>query len=240
MARDPGLLSSWVDHVMGISGARVNAIDRRCGEDWYLTFEWFPAVDYLNESNSRGQRTRGANSTSVDAALKYSHRGKSNLLMIEWKYTEAYGAKRAASHVKGDSTRERRYANLWRRPHGPIRADAPVSLSDFFLDPWYQLLRQQMLAYHCETDPLGEFDRVTVLHVSPAGNTELKQARGILAEKCGRPNVFDAFVDLLEPAFRDRFRAIETERAFSIPRFMDACETSGWLRSRYPSLFTGI
>jgi hypothetical protein len=52
--------------------------------------------------------------------------------------------------------------------------------------------------------------------------------------------VFDAFVDLLEPAFRDRFRAIETERAFSIPRFMDACETSGWLRSRYPSLFTGI
>lgn len=236
MARDPALLSRWVDHVMGIEGVEVQPIDRRCAEDWYLTFEWFPAVDYLNEANSRGARTRGANSTSVDAALRYVHEGKSNLLLVEWKYTEAYGSKRTASHERGDETRERRYANLWRRPHGPVRIDAPVRLSDFFLDPWYQLLRQQMLAYHCEVDPLGDFDRVTVLHVSPSDNTGLKEAKGKLREKTGTANVFEAFVGLLEPAFRDRFRAISTETAFALPAFAKRCDSHAWLQSRYPSL----
>ncbi len=236
MARDPGLLSRWVDHVMGIRGSTVLPIDRRCEEDWFLTFEWFPAVDYLNEANSKGARKRGANSTSVDAAVRFNHEGTRHLLLVEWKYTETYAAKRSSSHLKGDPTRERRYANLWRRPHGPVRSDADVTLSEFFLDPWYQLLRQQMLAYHCENDPLSEFDKVTVLHVSPSQNLELKRAKGPLAEKMGKTDLFEGFVDLLEPAFRDRFLAIDTEKAFGFPELKSDHTSFAWLRSRYATL----
>lgn len=236
MVDQPVIAARWVEHVLTLDGVTMEVIDRRCGEDCFVTFEWFPPEDYLNEANAAGVRPRGSNSTSVDAAMCFTIGGERHLLLIEWKYTEAYGASRDRDQAKGDATRDRRYGALWQRPHGPIRADAAVELADFYLNPWYQLLRQQMLAYHCEADPLSGYDRVTVLHISPDANLALKRSRGVLAAKTGESDLIAAFTALLHPGLRDRFKAVDTGRAFAPLLSWPDVEWAGWLAGRYASL----
>lgn len=230
----PDLLGRWIDHVLGTDGAQPEVVERRNGEDHYVAFEWFPETDYLNEAGKDGKRNRGSNSTSVDAAVRYRIGGQLHLLLIEWKYTESYPSKRDPKSMSGDATRNSRYHNIWQRPHGPIRADVDVRLEDFFLEPWYQLLRQQMTAYHAETDPLSEYDRVALLHVSPRENSALKRARGELS-RFGN-DVFEAFANLIDPSFRDRFICLDTSSAFSSLSNWPEVTWSGWLAARYPAL----
>lgn len=236
MADRPELLNRWVEHVLGLHDVAVEPIERRLGQDWYLAFEWFSPTDYLNEANRRGQRPRGSQSTSVDAALSFRQGGDRHLLLIEWKYTERYGGTRSAKERAGDPTRDGRYTNIWKRPHGPIRADAPLTLQDFYLNPWYQLLRQQMLAYHAETDPLSGYDRATVLHISPARNHALKRVNGETFRALEGETLFEVFTGLLDQHFRDRFRPITIESAFT-PLAGWGADWLPYLRDRYSSLF---
>lgn len=230
----PKLLARWIDHVLGVEGAQPEVIERRNGEDHYVAFEWFPETDYLNEAGKNGKRNRGSNSTSVDAAVRYRIGDELHLLLIEWKYTESYASKRDPKSLAGDPTRIARYQNIWQRPHGPIRADLDVELTEFFLEPWYQLLRQQMTAYHAETDTLSEFDRATLLHISPTGNSALRRAKGGLA-RFGA-DVFDTFRTMIDPAFRERFVSVDTGWAFGcVTSWPEAC-WSDWLVKRYPDL----
>lgn len=236
MANKPALLSQWVDHVLGLQGAKVQPIENRAGEEWSLAFEWFPPTDYLNEADKNGKRPRGSNSTSVDAALRFEHDGKRHLLLIEWKYIESYASRRFAKEIAGDATRDKRYANIWKRPNGPIRADAPLTLQDFYLNPWYQLLRQQMLAYHTEIDPFSGYDRVTVLHISPGGNDALKAVNGAAFQDFEGATLFEVFSNLLDTRLRDRFRSITTESAFAPLIAWPDADWFPWLQARYPSL----
>lgn len=237
MADNPDMLSLWVDHVLGLQGAKVVPIETRSGIDWSLAFEWFPPTDYLNEANKKGIRPRGSNSTSVDAALQFDYNGERHLLLIEWKYIEKYGSTRTAKDIAGDPTRDRRYSNIWKRPHGPIRSDTSLTLQDFYLNPWYQLLRQQMLAYHAENDPFSGFDRATVLHISPDGNDALKRVNGAAFQGCDGDNLFEAFRNLLDPRLADRFRSITTELAFATLADWPEADWLPWLQDRYPNLF---
>jgi|JI6StandDraft_1071083.scaffolds.fasta_scaffold03673_10 hypothetical protein len=230
----PDLLARWIDHVLGIEGAKPDVIERRNGEDHFVAFEWFPETDYLNEAGKDGKRNRGSNSTSVDAAVCYRLGDERHLLLIEWKYTESYPSKRDPKSLNGDPTRIARYQNIWQRPHGPIRADLDVRLEDFFLEPWYQLLRQQMTAYHAESDPLSEYERVTLLHISPKENSSLRRAKGELARFGSE--VFDAFQSMIDPAFRDRFVSVDTSAAFSCVQSWPEATWAQWLLDRYPSL----
>jgi hypothetical protein len=237
LADRPVLLSRWVDHVLGLEGAEVLPIESRSGKDWHIAFEWFPETDYLNEANKRGVRPRGSNSTSVDAALQFDYRGERRLLLIEWKYIEKYGSTRNAKEIAGDPTRDRRYSIIWKRPHGPIRADAPMTLQEFYLNPWYQLLRQQMLAYHAETDPFSGYDRATVLHISPDGNDALKRVNGVAFQGLAGSTLFEVFGNLLDPRLADRFRSVTTEAAFAPLADWPGTDWVPWLRDRYPNLF---
>ena len=232
----PELLARWIDHVLGVEGAQPEVIERRNGEDHYVAFEWFPETDYFNEARKDGKRTRGSNSTSVDAAVRYRIAGELHLLLIEWKYTESYDNKtRTPKSLKGDPTRIDRYHNLWQRPHGPVRPGLDVELTDFFLEPWYQLLRQQMTAYHAETDPLSGFDRVALLHISPKENSDLRRAKGGLA-RFGE-DLFEAFGSMIHPAFRDRFISVDTSFAFGCVRNWPEPTWTEYLAERYPDLF---
>ncbi|MXP15695.1 hypothetical protein GRI44_13145 [Altererythrobacter confluentis] len=230
----PNLLARWIDHVLGVEGAQPEVIERRNGEDHYVAFEWFPETDYLNEAGKNGKGNRGSNSTSVDAAVRYRIGDELHLLLIEWKYTESYASKRDPKSLAGDPTRIARYQNIWQRPHGPIRADLDVELTEFFLEPWYQLLRQQMTAYHAETDPLSPYSRATLLHISPNGNFDLHKVKGNFGAL--GDDVFEVFASLLEGNFRDRFKSINTADAFRFLTTEPRTEWMDWLRARYPAL----
>ena len=131
-----------------------------------LTFEYIGPQDWFGEVPS-GQRVRGAHCTSVDAA--FLHRtvdGLTELVLLEWKYTEQY-RRRRPDPVK-DAVRWERYGNAWADPSGPITDALPFV--DVLDEPLYQLVRQQLLAYRLEEERVLGADRVRVVHVSPAGN----------------------------------------------------------------------
>jgi hypothetical protein len=132
----------------------------------------------LNEGGASSSRTRGANATSSDAILRFRHAGRIETLLIEWKYTETYGApirnrvRDRATHTPNE-VRADRYRELMFAPNGPIRDDLNLKLQDFFWEPFYQLLRQQMLAFQMGRAREAGADRVRVLHISPSGNRRL-------------------------------------------------------------------
>ena len=137
----------------------------------FLTFEYIGPRDYFGEA-PHGTRTRGAHCTSVDAA--FLHRlpdGTTELVLVEWKYTESYRP-RTPDPAK-DAVRAQRYAASVADPDGPVLSD--VLPFDLLLDePLYQLVRQQLLAHALELD--GVADRVRVVHVLPKDNAAYQES----------------------------------------------------------------
>ncbi len=156
------------------------------GRPWFVGFEWIGQKDYLNEGAAR---TRGANATSADAILRFRHAGRVETLLIEWKYTEAYGG---ALPDSGNARRIGRYHALAFAPAGPVRADLGLALTDFFHEPFYQLLRQQMLAAGMQEAGEAQASRVRVLHIAPGGNQALKAVTAPALRAYGT-NAFAAF-----------------------------------------------
>jgi hypothetical protein len=133
----------------------------------FLTFEYVGPTDFFDEAPG-GTRTRGAHCTSIDAAfLHRRHDGQRELVLVEWKYTECYGLRRP--DPAKDRVRWGRYGAAWSASDSPIRAD--LLRFELILDePFYQLVRQQLLAHELEKAKAHGADRVRVLHVLPAGN----------------------------------------------------------------------
>lgn len=131
----------------------------------FLTFEYISPTDYLSEGVG-GRRTRGAKCTSVDAAFSYrTSTGDVELALVEWKFTEAYSTPHDPAKT---ATRASRYQALLEAPASPIRAGVPLV---YLLDePFYQLMRQQLLARALESDPATPFSTVRVLHVLDRAN----------------------------------------------------------------------
>ena len=230
-ADKPALLARWIEHVTGDEVAEVLPIEiARAGQHWLVGFEWIGPVDYLNEGTERAPRKRGANATAADAAVMYrTGHGVTNLLLIEWKYTERYGR---PLDPKGNPTRRKRYDHIYRAPNGPISADADVSLDEFFFEPFYQMLRQQMLAWHTERYDAG-IDRARVLHLSPAGNRPLHAVTSATLRRFG-DDAFDVFGALL--AKPSDFRSMSIEAAFAPLADWPEADWYPWLQDRYASL----
>ena len=55
-------------------------------------------------------------------------------------------------------------------PDGPLHTDV-IPYADLFVEPSYQLMRQQLLAHAMERSGELDADTVRVLHVAPATNT---------------------------------------------------------------------
>jgi hypothetical protein len=179
LATRPDELSRVIATALGIEPPKMLKIeDGPNGEEWFIGFEWIGEKDYLNESRASSARTRGANCTSSDAVVRFQEGNRTETLLIEWKYTETYGSpipnkiREGAAHTP-NKVRADRYCGLIFEPNGPIRNDLELKLEDFFWEPFYQLLRQQMLAYQMEKAREAKTDRVRVLHIAPAGNRRL-------------------------------------------------------------------
>jgi hypothetical protein len=194
LAEKPHLLSKLVMNAIG--GDLVEMVPVETGPDgqpWYVGFEWIGLEDYLNESNRDGKRSRGANATSADAIIRFRRSGVSETLLIEWKYTESYGV---PTDPKGNATRIARYENIAFDPDGPVRADLDLKLEELFYEPFYQLLRQQMLAFRMQRARECDADLVRVLHIAPNGNETLKNVTAPALRRFGT-NAFLVWKQLL-------------------------------------------
>jgi hypothetical protein len=202
------------------------------GRPWFVGFEWNGRKDYLNEGGKTGRLTRGANSTSADAVVRFRSDGVAHTLLIEWKYTESYGS---SIPSKGNPTRIKRYQNLAFAPDGPLRDDFALRLEDFFYEPFYQLLRQQMLAHQMRKATEDGTDRVRVLHIAPSANLALAKVTS-QALTCFGANAFEVFRSLLRDP--SDFVSRSTEDLFGplAAESEDATEWASYLARRYAFL----
>lgn len=230
LAREPEMLAHFVQSVLGGELPHMLPVEDGPDGEWFVGFEWI-AGDYLNESGKNGMRSRGANATSADAVLMFKRAGRRETLLIEWKYTESYGA---PIRPNGNETRLKRYQNLVFFPDGPIRTDLGLVLEDFFWEPFYQLLRQQMLAFQMEKARENNADIVRVLHLSPAGNSALKQVTAPRLREYGS-DLSSVWRRVLQ--FPDRFTSVDISAAFErVLMNAGATEWASYLALRYPNL----
>jgi hypothetical protein len=201
MTNDPLLLVAAFGEVLQIGEPLPIEDDR------YLTFEYIGAADHLAEARPGIARQRGRFCTSTDAAICYRRAdGGTEIALIEWKYTESYKGRAAP---KSTSDRLDRYRPLFEAPDGPMRTDV-ISYADLFVEPFYQLMRHQLLAHAMErSEELGA-DTVKVLHVAPATNTELQLSRTRDSHPAAGATLYTAWRAMLRRP--DRFVTLDSAR----------------------------
>lgn len=200
----------------------------------YVSFEWIGAQNYLGERISRnGQRTRGANCTSADAIVMFERRdGKRQVVLIEWKYTESYGGTFLKFSDSG-TDRTEIYRHLFEREDCSIRKDILPSFDALFYEPFYQFMRQQLLAHEMEKAHELDADIVTVLHIAPAHNIDFCKVTSPQLVNLGE-TATSIWRKLVKPD--GRFISISTEQLFSslfAGRFPEIKTWADYIRSRY-------
>ena len=234
LADQPDALSKWVGHVLGIEPPTMLEIeDAAAGAHRLVALEYTgpDGIDYLDECDGRTPG-RGANATAADAAVAFvDQSGKRTLLLVEWKYTEEYRNHRLSEDKKGK--RRARYADKLFAPDGPLKTDAGLAFQDILHEPFYQLARQQMLAWQIERRS-DQFDAVRNLHLSPSGNRALHHMTSPGFAQLG-DDAFAVFrASLTHPA---HFIQKSIEAAFApLADWPETSESWAYLRQRYPSL----
>jgi hypothetical protein len=236
LADKPEVLERWLGNLLGIAAPKVLPIeDEIAGEHRFVAFEYTgpDGHDFLGEAGGRTPK-RGAHATASDAAVAFRGAdGKLELLLIEWKYSEEYRNHRLSADDAGK--RPACYGGRTFAPDGPIRGDLGLAFTDFLREPFYQLLRQQALAWQIEEHTA--FDRVRVLHLSPAGNRALHHVTAPAFRSIAGVQRSDAFAafrsSLVDPeAFLER----SIEEAFAPLAGWDDANWYQALAERYPTL----
>lgn len=142
-------------------------------EGGYVGFEVVSNGSYLGEADQGKEQTRGANCTSVDAMMTGILNGKKIQVLIEWKYTELY-PKSDKSAEAGGATRKNRYDKLIDDKDSPIKRT--VGIENFYYEPFYQLMRQTLLAWQMTQNKEKELNADDWLHldVIPENNLNLR------------------------------------------------------------------
>jgi len=204
--------------------------------DQFVAFEWIGQRNYLGEKVSRnGKRTRGANFTSADAAVMFERTDRTQqIVLIEWKYTEAYNSKQSLAIARSGTDRREIYRWLYDRPDCPLDKEALPSFDALFFEPFYQLMRQQFLAHEMEIAHELCADRVSVLHIEPAHNTDFQRITSPDLVRLGK-TVTGVWQQLVTAP--DRFTSVSTEALFGSLVANPAPGMQAWadyIRARYP------
>jgi hypothetical protein len=151
----------------------------------FVSHEWIGLRDYLGEAHGGRTRTRGSHATSADAAVMFERAdGLRQIVLIEWKYTETYSpADKAAG--KSGATRRATYDRFYTADDFPLRKELLPSFAALFYEPFYQLLRQQLLAHEMERARELGADRVSLLHLAPAANPGFQRVTAPLLAPLG-------------------------------------------------------
>lgn len=143
-------------------------------EAGYIGFEVVSNESYLGEVPLGKKQTRGANCTSVDVMMSgILKNGDKIQILIEWKYTELYPKANKASGESG-ITRKKRYDELITSENSPFNCDADID--NFYFEPFYQLMRQTLLAWQMIENKNNELNADSWLHfdVVPENNLNLR------------------------------------------------------------------
>jgi len=205
-------------------------LDNDITDPGFVSFEVIGKENYLNER----RHSRGAHSTSVDAVmLGEMENGSRKLFFIEWKYVEKYTGK--PSKFKGESGKIRKatYMPLLTKDDCPINIPEMNDqfIEGIFYEPFYQLLRQTLLAHEMvKAKDFGATDYVH-LHLIPKDSNELKlvnPSRGILPGA----TLQETWSNLLKSS--EKYRAVDPmdflEPARHIPNAIKAIQ---YLEQRY-------
>jgi hypothetical protein len=193
----------------------------------YVAFEWIGQENYLGEKISRnGRRTRGANFTSADAAVMFEHTdGKRQIVLIEWKYTESYSGT-PLGIAKSGTDRTTIYEPLFKRGDCPINKDLLPDFDSLFYEPFYQLMRQQLLVHEMERAQELGANTVSVLHIAPAHNTDFRKVTSPRLAKLGE-TATEVWKKLVLTS--DRFISVNTEQLFGSMSVEQFPELQAWL-----------
>ena len=134
----------------------------------FVEFEWLGVPHSLE-----GGGTRGAQNTSVDALLvAETATGLRRAYLLEWKYVEQYLTTRPDFKGEGKSgdTRRGRYGDLFHAPYSSFNPVVVPDLADFLYEPFYQIMRQRLLADRMVQCRELEVDAVKVVVVVPKEN----------------------------------------------------------------------
>ena len=133
-----------------------------------IEFEWIGLGRSLE-----GGTSRGAHNTSIDAFLVAQTRaGRRRAYLLEWKYLERYLS--GDPEFKGEGTRgdrrRRRYAERYYAPFASFNPAAAPNLDDFLYEPFYQIMRQGLLADRMVRERELGIDEAKVVVVVPEEN----------------------------------------------------------------------
>lgn len=206
----------------------------------YISFEWIGIRDYLGEAERKGMsRTRGANFTSADFTFRFRENdGRIHLVLGEWKYTEEYGRNYKGSGRSGE-VRKDNYINFFKDEKGAFstNSDKDKLYGSLFYEPFYQLMRLQLLTQEMEAHKDKEMDAdvVSVLHVCPEANNEFRKnmAPDYLKGKFPGKDVLEVWKELVPD---DRFTSISVEDLLNTIVGQGWYNDQGWvdyLRTRY-------
>ncbi len=174
MVRDPGLLKNvFRVFLPELLEPLPFQADRPLenGKQPILSFEYIGTKNHLGETN---WGTRGANCTSVDFAFMFRRNdGLIQLVLGEWKYTEEYRGRKLPEPNKINSTRLRVYRQAFE--HWKSNQPNLPPYEVFFVEPFYQLMRQTLLAQKMEREKELQADVVVHIHISPQANREFAE-----------------------------------------------------------------
>jgi len=176
-----------------VASAVLQAIDPEIREalpvdDGFVEFEFVGSKPYLGE---RGF-TRGANCTSIDAVMMGAHSDHSRVLfLIEWKYTESYRPENLYIPARAQV-----YDSLITDPDGPFISG--IDPQHFYYEPFYQMMRQTLLASQFEKHAELECRQCVNVHVIPEQNRELKTQ--ITSPGLPGQDIHDAWLRVLKEA----------------------------------------
>lgn len=147
----------------------------------YVCFEWFGEKNYLCEMRDGkiledNKRVRGEGCTNADFAIRFMDiDNKVNIILGEWKYTEAYDERHAMKLKSKIYRHEKIYSKSLE--NSIYASKSPTgNILDIYDEPLYQLMRLQLLAQQMQIHKEMGAEKVTVLLIVPMSNLGYKES----------------------------------------------------------------
>jgi hypothetical protein len=203
----------------------------------FIAFEWIGDYNYLGETPKFGaDRHRGAGNTSIDAAMMYKAMdGRRVMLLVETKYSESYGI--SYKRFRSDGTdRVACYRDFYDAGNSPIDITVVPKIETMLYEPFYQLLRQQLLATQIVETGIPDVDRVIVVHVYASRNRELTAVTSPALRQFGR-DAYEVWRQVLvDPSSFVPLPVEELFKSAPLDRFPELEPWAMYMLSRYSFL----